>query len=69
MSEEKPPDTPDSVRQRVVRVPGSRRARLTPVEGSDPSPDVVHNEAPSKKAVGDRGPNDDRLFDDVPPHY
>lgn len=69
MSEEHSSDAPEPARQRVVRVPGSRRARLTPVEGSDPSPEVVHNEAPAKKAVRDRGPNDDRLFDDVPPHY
>lgn len=69
MSEKTPADAPEPARQRVVRVPGSRRARLTPVEGSDPSPDVVHNEAPAKKALRGRGPNDDRLLDDIPPHY
>ncbi|WP_081813758.1 hypothetical protein [Microbacterium sp. CH12i] len=64
-------DRPDAVpkRQRVVRVPGSRRARLTPVEGTDPAPDAVTKDAPAKKPVTGRGPNDARLFDDVPPHY
>lgn len=56
-------------RQRVVRVAGSRRARLTPVPGTDPSPDVVKNEAPTKNALSGRGPNDDRMLGDVPPHY
>lgn len=57
-------------RQRVVRVPGSRRARLTPVEGSDPAPEVPENDARRPSAPGDRrGPNDDQLLRDVPPHY
>ena len=66
---DEPADTPGPQRQRIVRVPGSRRARLTPVEGSDPSHDVVHKEAPAKKSVQGRGPNHDRLREDVPPHY
>ncbi|WP_417510903.1 hypothetical protein [Microbacterium sp.] len=55
-------------RQKIVRVAGSRRARLTPVPGSDPAP-----EAPPKRERrtprGAKGPNDDQLFRDVPPHY
>ncbi|WP_336501962.1 hypothetical protein [Microbacterium paraoxydans] len=60
----------DEPRQRVVRVPGSRRARLTPVEGSDPAPEVPEDGAPRRPAPGDgKGPNDDQLLRDVPPHY
>ena len=60
---------PDSDRQRVVRVAGSRRARLTPVAGTDTSPDVVTHEPPSKDAITGDGPNDDRMLREVPPHY
>ena len=64
-------------RQRVVRVPGSRRARLTPAPGTDPEPEsgvepVVDDgkaDAAASAAPADRGPNDDRLRQDVPPHY
>ena len=61
----------DEPRQRVERVPGSRRARLTPVEGTDPSPDVpakdvAESASPAEDAPG---PNDARLRQDVPPHY
>ena len=60
----------DEPRQRVVRVPGSRRARLTPVDGSDPAPEVPEGGAPQRSAPGDRkGPNDDQLLRDGPPHY
>ncbi|MFS0895260.1 hypothetical protein [Microbacterium sp. 179-I 3D3 NHS] len=59
-----------SPRQRVVRVPGARRARLTPVPGSDPTPEPAHSaDAPPARPRGTAGPNDDRLVDDVPPHY
>lgn len=61
--------SPEPARQRIVRVPGSRRARLTPAPDTDPSPDVVTNPARAKRTVDDRGPNDARLRDDVPPHY
>lgn len=61
--------TPEPERQHVVRVPGSRRARLTPAPGSDPSPDVVTNPARAKKPSPGGGPNDDRMLGDVPPHY
>lgn len=57
----------EPARQRIVRVPGSRRVRLTPVPGTDPSPDVeVHI---PERPVRSTGPNDDRLLGDVPPHY
>ena len=62
-------------RQRVVRVSGARRARLTPVAGSDPEPesgpDAVEKGAASgnRRSRGPKGPNDDRLIQDVPPHY
>ncbi|MDQ0649101.1 hypothetical protein QFZ53_003297 [Microbacterium natoriense] len=55
--------------QRIVRVAGSRRARLTPVPGTDPEPET--GEKPERPAVASegKGPNDDRLRQDVPPHY
>lgn len=63
-------------RQRVERVPGARRARLTPAPGSDPDPhggtDAERDEgvAATRGATeGGKGPNDDRLRQDVPPHY
>lgn len=57
--------------QRVVRVPGARRARLTPVAGSDPEPESAPatSEDPAAGRRGPKGPNDDRLIEDVPPHY
>ncbi|MGH3688664.1 MULTISPECIES: hypothetical protein [unclassified Microbacterium] len=58
-------------RQRVVRVSGSRRARLTPVPGSDPEPESGPADVPPPPArpKGAKGPNDDQLIQDVPPHY
>ncbi|WP_144797817.1 hypothetical protein [Microbacterium paludicola] len=58
-------DAAGAARQRIVRVPGSRRARLTPAPGTDPSPDVA--EKPPRPRPS--GPNDERLLGDVPPHY
>lgn len=59
-------------RQRVERVPGARRAKLTPAPGTDPSPEAPGAEeepaAPAWTADAP-GPNDDRLRRDVPPHY
>ncbi|MFF1538705.1 hypothetical protein ACFVWL_01420 [Microbacterium sp. NPDC058269] len=68
MTEESDAATPH---QRVVRVPGSRRARLTPVPGSDPEPESAAAETtpPRERPKGAKGPNDDQLFQDVPPHY
>ena len=58
-------------RQRIVRVPGSRRAKLTPAPGTTSEPvgetdeetDAAASIAPSS------GPNDEQLRRDVPPHY
>ncbi|NJI61029.1 MULTISPECIES: hypothetical protein [Microbacterium] len=62
---------PDAPRQRVVRVAGSRRARLTPVPGSDPAPETGTDQPspPRARPQGAKGPNDDQLIQDVPPHY
>jgi len=61
----------DAPRQRIERVPGSRRARLTPAPGTDPAPEV--EQKPDAAASGTPkdagGPNDARLREDVPPHY
>ena len=60
---------PDAARprQRVVRVPGSRRAQLTPVEGTHAEP----HERDERQAgtQTDHGPNDQRMLREVPPHY
>ncbi len=63
-------------RQHVVRVRGTRRAKLTPAPGTDPSPEapVTGAETTDAPAVPVRaaeasGPNDERLRRDVPPHY
>jgi hypothetical protein len=61
-------------RQRIVRVRGARRAKLTPVEGtlSDSEAEATlrgEEPAPAKPAEEGRGPNDERLRRDVPPHY
>jgi hypothetical protein len=64
-----------SKRQRVERVPGSRRARLTPAPGTSPEPvpgDEIPDVVPTVDggdAASDSGPNDERLRRDVPPHY
>jgi hypothetical protein len=61
-------------RQRIERVPGSRRAKLTPAPGTtaEPTPaDETADPAPVEDAASGTtsGPNDDRLKRDVPPHY
>ncbi|RWZ64555.1 hypothetical protein ELQ92_07315 [Labedella populi] len=65
------PDDPRAPRQRIRRLAGSRRARLDPAPGTDPSPDVpTRDEAPPPSdAVAPRGENDERLRRDVPPHW
>jgi len=64
---------PDAQRQRVERVPGRRRARLTPAPGTEPEPLVRDEDADAEIAPGGSdaasGPNDERLRRDVPPHY
>lgn len=60
-------------RQRVERVRGSRRARLTPVEGtlsdSDAEATLRDDDADPETPRGPKGANDDRLRRDRPPHY
>lgn len=64
-----------SDRQRVVRVPGSRRAQLTPVPGTTGEPTATETtDAATARAVtasgpDGSGPNDERLRREVPPHY
>jgi hypothetical protein len=65
---------PEPPRQRVVRVRGARRAKLTPVEGtlSDSDAEATlrgERQAPGAAPSGEKGPNDERLRGDVPPHY
>ncbi|MEV8266943.1 hypothetical protein [Microbacterium sp. NPDC076911] len=61
-------------RQRITRVPGTRRAKLTPAPGTTAEPvpgDERARDAPGDSAASTapRGPNDDQLRRDVPPHY
>ena len=61
-----------SGRQRIERVPGARRARLTPAPGTSSEPvatdeDEKTDAAPA--APGTAGPNDEQLRRDVPPHW
>ncbi|WP_460772128.1 hypothetical protein [Microbacterium sp. GXF7504] len=59
-----------SERQHVEKVPGSRRARLTPVPGTDTAPELpVDADEPASAPSGERGPNDDRMRREKPPHY
>jgi hypothetical protein len=68
-----------SDRQRVERVTGSRRAKLTPAPGTTGEPipgDETTDAAPPADPEGQgnaasrsSGPNDDRLRREVPPHY
>lgn len=67
---DKPRDAhPPRARQRIERVRGSRRAKLTPAPGTsaEPVPGDVDKDPPTEPAG--RGPNDDQLRRDVPPHY
>jgi hypothetical protein len=52
-------------RQLIVRVRGSRRAKLTPAPGSAQEP-VPADEDTSDAGTG---PNDDRMRQEKPPHY
>lgn len=59
-------------RQRVEKVRGSRRARLTRVEGtlSDSEAEATLREPePEARPSGPAGANDARLLGDKPPHY
>lgn len=55
-------------RQRVQRVPGARRARLTKVAGTLADGDV---ELPAVEHAEPEitGPNDERMLREKPPHY
>lgn len=55
-------------RQRIVRVRGSRRARLTPAPGTHAEPDERDRES-GGESKGASGPNDAALRREVPPHY
>ncbi|WP_106814491.1 hypothetical protein [Microbacterium timonense] len=60
-------------RQRIERVRGSRRAKLTPAPGTSAEPvpgDDEDADAAAPTAASElSGPNDERLRRDVPPHY
>ncbi|WES64829.1 hypothetical protein P0L94_01870 [Microbacter sp. GSS18] len=59
-------------RQRVEKVPGSRRAKLTPAPGTQPEPvpeDESGADAGADASDQTAGPNDERLRRDVPPHW
>ncbi|TQJ31545.1 hypothetical protein [Microbacterium sp. SLBN-146] len=57
-------------RQRIVRVAGSRRVKLTPAPGTEPEPTLDTEERDAAGPGGTvKGPNDDQLRADVPPHY
>lgn len=59
--------SPSDDRQRVVRIAGARRARLTAAPGATEEPDTANGDAAS--AASDAGPNDERMRREVPPHY
>lgn len=64
--------TADAARQRVERVRGSRRAKLTPAPGTtrEPAPsDARRVDETGSTPAPSGGPNDDRMLRDVPPHY
>ncbi|GAA5152507.1 hypothetical protein GCM10025768_20580 [Microbacterium pseudoresistens] len=58
-------------RQRIVRMPGSRRVKLTPAPGTHAEPDTRERRTGAASAARskDAGQNDERLRRDVPPHY
>lgn len=61
---------PHAVRQPVVRVHGSRRARLMPAPGTTAEPAPADDPARGTSAGPvASGPNDERMLRDVPPHY
>jgi len=59
-------------RQRIERVRGARRAKLTPAPGTSAEPvptDELVDEGGGAASGEPRGPNDERLRRDVPPHW
>jgi hypothetical protein len=74
-TEDQDPDA-EPPRQRIVRVAGSRRVKLTPAPGAQEEPVETDDDAGDAASVageaptGDRpGPNDERMRRDVPPHW
>ncbi|MFZ8756978.1 hypothetical protein ACO03V_06105 [Microbacterium sp. HMH0099] len=62
--------TPQGPRQRVVKVGGARRARLLPAPGTSAEPAPADDRTRGRPVTPvASGPNDDRLRQDVPPHY
>lgn len=62
--------TPQGSRQRVVKVGGARRARLLPAPGTSAEPAPADDRTRGRPVTPvASGPNDDRLRQDVPPHY
>ncbi|WP_394552765.1 hypothetical protein ACDF64_00115 [Agromyces sp. MMS24-JH15] len=66
----------DAPRQRVEKAPGrSRRARLTPAPGTDPSPESAvpgrdEDESRARKPGARKpGPDDERITRERPPHW
>ncbi|MFE1644475.1 hypothetical protein ACFM35_02720 [Microbacterium sp. P01] len=60
-----------SERQRVEKVPGARRAKLTPAPDTTDAPLPADEERPdAPPTTGEAsGPNDDRMRREKPPHY
>lgn len=62
--------TPVGADRPLRRSRGGRRVSLPAKPGTDPSPhDVALPDPEAPPAPPDRGPNDARLRQDVPPHY
>ncbi|MEN8601973.1 hypothetical protein [Microbacterium rhizosphaerae] len=55
----------------MEKVPGRRRARLTPAPGTSAEPVPADDEPDAAPDAGSTasGPNDERMRRDVPPHY
>jgi hypothetical protein len=58
-----------SDRQRIEKVPGARRAKLTPAPGTSEEPTEADAEAAASDTPTADGPNDERMRRDVPPHW
>ncbi|MCR2810579.1 MULTISPECIES: hypothetical protein [unclassified Microbacterium] len=54
-------------RQRIERVPGARRAKLTPAPGTSAEPAEPADD--TEPGLATSGPNDEQLRRDVPPHW
>jgi len=58
-----------SDRQRIEKVPGARRAKLTPAPGTSADPDLPAEDEADADETAASGPNDERMRRDVPPHW